>query len=349
MKTVKIDRFKVGPGQPCFVIAEAGSNHDGKFDQALQLIDVAVEAGADAVKFQTFRARTLYPDSRVSTPYLRKIGLKKTLYQMIEDMEMPVDWIPKLAAHCRKRNILFLSTPFDEEAVDQLDPYVAAFKLASYELNHVPLLEYTARKGKPVILSTGAATLREIDRAVSDLRKVPLCLMQCTAKYPAPIDSLNLRSIQTLSARYGVPVGLSDHSMPPVSGPVAALALGAHLIEKHFTLSRKLKGPDHSYAIEPSELKAMVQALREAEKMLGHGRKEPLPVERELRDYRSGVFSLRTIRKGETLSRDNVAVLRRTGQKESNLHPKQYASILGRPASRSIPARRLLSAADISK
>jgi N-acetylneuraminate synthase len=349
MKTVKIDRFKIGPGHPFFIIAEAGSNHDGNFDQALKLIDVAADAGVDAIKFQSFHARTLYPNSRVTTDYLRSIGLKKTLYQMIEDMEMPFEWIPKLAAHCRKKKILFLSTPFDEEATDQLDPFVAAFKIASYELNHVPLLQHVAGKKKPVILSTGAATLSEIDRAVADLRKVPLCLMQCTAKYPAPIDSLNLRSIQTLSKRYGVPVGLSDHSMPPVPGPVAALALGANLIEKHFTLSRNLKGPDHSYAIEPAELKAMVQALREAEKMLGHGRKEPLPVERELREYRSGVFSLTAIKKGETLSRENVAVLRRTGQKETNLHPKQYASLLGKPAARAIPARRLMSAGDISK
>ncbi|MEA3210633.1 MAG: hypothetical protein QOE70_3690 [Chthoniobacter sp.] len=349
MKTVQIDRFKIGPGQPCFIIAEAGSNHDGKLAQALRLIDVAADAGADAVKFQSFKARTLYPNSRVTTDYLLSIGLKKTLYQMIEDMEMPFEWIPKLAAHCKKKKILFLSTPFDEENTDRLAPHLAAFKIASYELNHVPLLRHVAGKGKPVILSTGAADLKEIDRAVRDLRQVPLCLMQCTAKYPAPVEAMNLRAIPTLAARYGVPVGLSDHSLAPLTAPIAALAVGARLIEKHVTLSRNLKGPDHSYAIEPDELKAMVQAVRAAEQMLGHGRKEPLPIERELRDYRSGIFALTKIKKGEVLSRDNVSVLRRTGHKETNLHPEKYLSLLGSRAARNIPEPRLLSQADIQR
>jgi sialic acid synthase SpsE len=343
VKTVKIGRKTVGAGRPCFIIAEAGSNHDGSLARALELIDVAAEAGADAVKFQTFRAATLYPKNEARPKYLKKLGVEKTIFQTIQDMEMPFSWLPKLAARAKKRGLLFMSTPFDEECADRIEPYVAAHKIASYEMTHVPLLKYVARAGKPIILSTGAATLSEIDGVVAHLKGAKLCLMQCTAKYPAPPDSMNLKAIPALAARYGVPVGLSDHSLGASAAPVAAVTLGASLIEKHYTLSRKLKGPDHTYAIEPGELKAMVAAIRAAEAMLGDGVKKPHAVEAELREYRRGIFTTSAVSQGEKLSRANVAVLRRAGKPETDLPPERFDEVLRRRAKTALPAFTLLS------
>lgn len=347
MKRIKIGRRTVGDGQPCFIIAEAGSNHDGKLSVALKLIDVAARAGADAVKFQTFRAKTLYPRSEARPRYLRKLGVTKTIFQTIADMEMPFEWIPKLTAHCLRRKILFLSTPFDEECAAVLSPYMSAFKIASYELTHVPLLKHLARTRKPLILSTGGATLPEIDGVLSHLKGAALALMQCTAKYPAPPSSLNLRVIPAFKARYRVPVGLSDHSLDATAAPVAAVALGANLLEKHFTLSRQMKGPDHSYALEPSELDRLVASVRQAEAMLGDGRKRPHAVEGELRDYRRGLFTIAALAEGETFTHANTAVLRRAGKPETDLPPVRLAEVLGSVSRRPLAAFHLLSESDV--
>ncbi|MBI3548554.1 MAG: N-acetylneuraminate synthase family protein [Elusimicrobia bacterium] len=347
MKSLRIGPRRVGDGNPCFIIAEAGSNHDGKLPRALKLIDVAADAGADAVKFQVFRARTLYPNTEVRPAYLRRLGVKKTIYRVIEDMEMPFEWIPKLHAHCRKRGILFLATPFDEECADKLDRFMPAYKIASYEMTHIPLLEHIARRRKPIILSTGGADLGEIDRVVRRLKGAPLCLMQCTARYPAPDDAMNLLTIPAMKRRYGVPVGLSDHSLDSNTAPVSATALGSNLLEKHFTLSRRLKGPDHSYAIEPEELKRLVRAVRSAEAMLGDGRKAPHPVEADLREYRRGVFSISPIPQGAKFSRENVAVLRRGGKPETDLRPEHFSWLLSRRAKRALDPHRLLRMQDV--
>lgn len=347
MRMVRIGRRLVGPGQPCYIIAEAGSNHDGRLDRAYALIDAAADAGADAVKFQAFRAATLYPKDESRPRYLRKLGVTKTIYQTIADMEMPFEWIPRLSARCRRLGLVFMATPFDEECVDRLDPFMPAHKIASYEMTHAPLLAHAASKGKPLIVSTGGATLAEVDAAVRQLRGAPLCLMQCTAKYPAPPGSMNLRTIPAMAARYGIPVGLSDHSLDACAGPVAAAALGASLLEKHFTLSRRLKGPDHSYALEPAELKRMVSAVRSAETMLGDGRKRPHPVEAELRDYRRGIFTKAPVAEGARLTAENVAVLRRAGKRETDLPPARLSEVLRGRARRALPAFRLLSEADV--
>lgn len=346
MNLVRIGRHAVGPGRPCFIIAEAGSNHDGKLGRALRLIDAAADAGADAVKFQLFRARTLYPREEAHPRYLRRLGVKDTIYRVIERMEMPFAWVPKLHAHCRRRRILFLATPFDEECADVLAPHVPAFKIASYELTHTPLLEHVARLRKPVILSTGGADVREIDRAVAALRRVPTCLLQCTAKYPAPPEAMGLRAIPWLARRYRVPVGLSDHSRDCRTAPVAAVALGAALLEKHFTLSRRLRGPDHSYAVEPGELRETVRAVREAEAMLGAAGKAPHAAEAELREYRRGVFTTAPVPAGAAFSRENVAVLRRAGRRETDLGPEHFGELLRRRARKALPANALLRRAD---
>ncbi|MBI4396948.1 MAG: N-acetylneuraminate synthase family protein [Elusimicrobia bacterium] len=352
MRKIKIGDRRVGDGEPTFVIAEAGSNHDKKFDQALKLIDVAAQAGADAVKFQVFRAQTLYPKTEESPEYLKSLGVSRSIYRVIEDMEMPFDWIPRIAEACADKKILFLATAFDEECLDRLDPFVAAHKIASYEMNHIPLVRHAARKGKPLMVSTGGATFEEVHKTVEAVLAAgnpDLCVMQCTAKYPAPPESMNLRVLTAFREHWGLPVGLSDHSRDPVAAPVAAVAMGASVIEKHFTLSNRLPGPDHSFAVEPAELKDMVQRIRWVEKALGLGQKAPHAAEQELREYRRGVFTVRPVAAGELLTDGNTAVLRRGGLKETDLAPENYPGILGKKARRDLPAYALLGFDDVER
>lgn len=327
---------EIGEGCPCFIVAEAGSNHNGSLSMARQLIEVAASAGADAVKFQLFRAGKLYPRSAGMSDYLKT---DRPIYDIISEMEMPYDWLPVLAEACRRRNLTFLASVFDEESADRLDPFVPAFKIASYEMTHLPLVRYIAQKGKPVILATGTASLEEVRESVEAFRQtgnVRLVLMQCTAAYPAPLPFLNVRAVQTMKEAFEVPVGLSDHSGDPIVGPVAAVALGANLIEKHFTLSRQLPGPDHSFAVEPEELALLVRKVREAEEALGSGEKVVQPVERELRSFaRRQIVAVQDIHVGEKFTRENAAVLRR-GKLAPGLEPKHFEEILGKVARRSI-------------
>ena len=333
---VKIADRWIGEGEPCFIIAEAGSNHNGSLEQAKCLIDVAVRAGADAVKFQLFRASKIYNKDAGKSDYLK---LDKPIYDIIADMEMPYEWLPELADHAQKQSIIFFSSVLDEESLEQLDPYVPAYKIASYELTHIPLLRQIANKGKPVILSTGAANLEEVDESIEAFLNTgnkDLMLMQCTASYPAPLESLNLRAIQTMNEAFGVPVGLSDHSRDPLVGPLAAVALGASLVEKHFTLSNQLPGPDHPFSVEPGELKQMVEKIRELEQTLGTGEKVVQDAETELRSFaRRSIFAIADIAPGELISPENVAVLR-SGQLEPGLEPKYYDEIIGKTATRNV-------------
>ena len=336
MKPVSIGGRTIGGGAPCFIIAEAGSNHNGKLAMAYRLIDVAVRAGADAVKFQTFRAARLYTPRAGNSEYLK---LSKPIYEIIRDMEMPYEWIPKLAAYSRKKKIQFLSTPFDEESADRLAPYVDAFKIASYELSHHPLIKYVAGFGKPVLLSTGAATEAEVAESVALLRRSKakgFCLLQCTASYPAPLESLHVRVLQTYRDRFGVPTGLSDHSRDPVTAPMTAAALGADLLEKHFTLRNDLPGPDHRYAITPPELALLVRRVRDVEAARGRFDKHVDPVEKELRHFaRRSLFAIEDIDIGDLLTRDNIAALR-NGSMPGGLPPSKIDSLLGRKARRAI-------------
>ena len=348
MKKMRIGERWVGNGEPCFIIAEAGSNHDGKLEQARHLIDVAASAGADAVKFQVFRANRLYPRSAGVSGYLK---ISKPIYDIIAEMEMPYEWIPELAACCREKGALFLASVFDEESADRLDPHVQVFKIASYEMTHLPLVRYVARKGKPVIISTGTANLDEVAETVKEFRGTgndDLILMQCTAAYPAPLETLNVRVVATLKSTFGVPVGLSDHSRDPLVGPLAAVAVGANLIEKHFTLGNELPGPDHRFALESAELRLMIQKVREAEKALGVREKVMHPIEAELRGFaRRSIFAVKDIAAGEELTRENVAVLR-CGKLPAGLHPKDYPKLLGRRAARHILSESAIKPQDIT-
>lgn len=347
MMPVAVSDRLIGPGQPCYVIAEAGSNHDGDFNQALRLIDVAAEAGADAVKFQLFRAGRMYPRSAGVSHYLND---PTPIYDIIAAMEMPYEWLPKLARHCARRALTFLATPFDEEAADRIDPYVQAFKIASYEMTHVPLVQHVARKGKPVMVSTGTARLDEVAETVAAFRTTGnpnLILLQCTAAYPAPLEALNLRAMDALRDCFDVPTGFSDHSRDPLIAPLAAVARGAAVVEKHFTLSNALPGPDHKFAVEPAELRLMVERIRQTERVLGTGEKTVEPVEEELRAFaRRSVFAIRRIAAGELFTAENIAVLR-CGQCRPGLAPVEFPSLLGRRAAREVAADSSVQPEDI--
>jgi len=348
VRGVSIGNHWISDGEPCFIIAEAGSNHNCNLEQARRLIDVAASAGADAVKFQVFRANRLYPKSAGISEYLK---MPKPIYDIVADLELPYEWLPELAAYCKEKQVLFLASVFDEESADRLDPHVEAFKIASYEMTHIPLVQYVAAKGKPVIISTGAANLDEVAETVQEFRRTGndgLILMQCTAAYPAPLESLNVRAVATMKSIFGVPVGLSDHSRDPLVAPLAAVAVGANLIEKHFTLSNQLLGPDHRFALEPAELHVMVQKLREAEKVLGNGKKVVHPVEAELREFaRRSIFAVRDIAPGEEITRENVSVLR-CGNLKPGLEPKQLQDILGKRARRKIAAESAIQREDFA-
>ncbi len=330
-----------------FIIAEAGSNWKvGKPAQDLKmaknLIDAAKGAGADAVKFQTYRAETVYVPNAGSSDYLSKNGIRRSITEIFRDLAMPYEMIPRLAAYAKKRGIEFMSSAFSEEDFLAVNPYVVRHKIASYEISHPRLLSLAAKSGKPLILSTGACTYQDIDWALAYFKKQggkKISLMQCTAKYPAPLSALNLLVIPEMIRRYRVPVGLSDHSMAPALGPVAAVALGATILEKHFTMSRKLRGPDHAFALTPNELKEMVSSVRNCEDALGDGKKRVLSVERELKAYaQRSLQATQGISKGAVLREGhNIAILR-PGKQPQGAHPKYLPDIHGKKAARAIPA-----------
>lgn len=351
-KTYRIQRYTVILMPPfmadgsVYVIAEAGSNWrmgTPKRDRemARALIDVAVAAGANAVKFQTYRPESVYVENAGSSDYLSENGISESIRDIFTDLAMPYELLGELADYCRQQGIDFMSTPFSRADFEAVDPFVAIHKIASYEISHVRLLELAARSGKPLILSTGASTEADIAWAAETFYAnggTQLCLLQCTAKYPAPLDSLNLNTIPWLKRRFGVPAGLSDHSRDSVYGPLAAVALGAQVIEKHFTLDNRLPGPDHPFALTPSELIKMVAAIRAAEQVTGTGIKDILPAEEELSTYaRRGIQAIRPITKGERLvEEENISILR-PGKQKLGVHPRFLSELNGQLAQRDIP------------
>jgi N-acetylneuraminate synthase len=326
----------IGPDEPTFVIAEAGSNHNGDLDIAKKLIDVAADAGADAVKFQTFRAEDLYVEDSGEVEYLED---ERSIYEIIEDMEMSFEWIPELHDYCHEQGVEFLSTPFDERSAEELAEYVPAWKVASYTSSHIPFLEHLAGTDKPIIMSTGAHELDEVAESVSALRDAgvsDLVVLQCVAAYPTPLSEVNVRVIETLEDEFDVLAGLSDHTLDPVTAPSAAVALGAGVVEKHFTLDNSMEGPDHQFALEPDELNRMITAIRNTEKALGSGEKRVLDVEQELYEKaRRAIHAVRDIEAGDVISDEDVKVLR-PGEKEAGLDPKFYDEIVGETAVRYI-------------
>jgi len=353
---VRIDSRTIGDGQPTFIIAEAGSNHDGKLEQAHRLIDVAADAGADAVKFQLFRAEYLYPPNvgMVDTP-----AGNIDFFSFLQQASLPIEWLAPLKQHAEERGLVFLVSAFDEAAVDALDRVdIAAHKIASPELTHLPLIRHMARTGKPLILSTGMARLGEIEDALAAAKNSPTVLLHCVSAYPLPPQDCNLRVIPTLCAAFQVPVGFSDHTMDATLAPCAAVALGASVIEKHFTLDCTLPGPDHPFALEPHDLKKMVNEIRRVEKcdararaeflaqpeiapLLGSSIKQPAPSELELVNCdRRMILVLRDIAKGEKITTDAIRILRAERNVPPGLFPKFWETVLGVRAARDVSAGR---------
>lgn len=344
--TLKIGNRSIGPQQPVFVIAEAGVNHNGELRLARALIDVAVDAGADAVKFQTFHAEHLVtPEAPKAAYQLATTTDSESQLEMLSRLELSPAAHRELQSYCNERNIIFLSTPFDEQAADFLDELgVPAFKISSGDLTNSPLLEHVAGKGKPVILSTGMAELAEVIEAVSVLSAAgcenPI-LLHCVSNYPADAAEVNLRAMQTIRAAFNVPVGFSDHT-EGIDVALAAVALGACVIEKHFTLDRALPGPDHQASLEPAHLRQLVESIRRVETALGDGRKRPAASELETaRVARRSLVAAEDIAAGATVERKMV-VLRRPG---TGMSPAEISEVLGRRTQRAIAAGTLLESA----
>jgi sialic acid synthase SpsE len=307
----------VGPDHPCYVIAEAGSNHNRDLATALRLIEVAAEAGADAVKFQTYTAEGLYSRRTPEMKYLKDQGLlaeRESVWDLIKRVELPWEWHADLARHAAECGITFFSTPFEDAAVDVLEKVgVPAYKIASYEVNHLPLIERVARTGKPMLISTGMASLGDIERALDAAAAAgarDLLVMHCAVNYPPRFADLNLRAITTLRAAFQIPIGWSDHTLGHTAD-VVAVTLGACAVEKHYTLSRDHPGPDHPFALEPKELTAMVVAIREAEEALGSSVKRVTDAEADLfRLGRRSLVAARDLPAGVELVRSDLAVKR---------------------------------------
>lgn len=330
-----------------FIIAEAGSNwrmgsSARDMDMARTLIDVAAEAGADAVKFQTFRPETIYAPNAGASAELSAFGVTATMDEIFADLAMPYEMLAPLAEHARDRGLLFMSTAFSAADFAAVDPLVEVHKIASYEITHLRLIELAALSGKPTLMSTGAATLDDIAWAVERYRAEggrDLCLLQCTAKYPAPLEAINLRAIPAMAERFGVLAGLSDHSREPLVAPAGAAALGAVAIEKHYTLDNRLPGPDHRFALTPGELAAMVATVRGVERARGDGVKAPHAVEAELHDFaQRGLQALKPIAPGDPLVEDDTVAILRPGNHAKGVHPRRLADLAGKRAARAINA-----------
>ena len=334
---VEIEDHPIGQGWPTFIIAEMSANHHQDFDRARRIIDAAASAGADAIKLQTYTPDTITIDCDEQHFWVGQGTLweGQTLYDLYESAAMPWSWHPELQRHARDRGLLLFSTPFDPTAVNflaELD--VPAYKVASFEIVDLPLIKHIAEQAKPVIISTGMASLAEIDQAVRTVRDAgndQLVLLKCTSAYPAPADEANLSTIPHLAESFGLPAGLSDHTMGCTTS-VAAVALGATMIEKHLTLSRDHDGPDSAFSMEPAEFKEMVRAIRRTEQLIGDVRYGLTPEQTSNRDFRRSLFVVEDVEAGEVLTPENVRSIR-PGQ---GLHPRFLPDVLGRRAGRNL-------------
>lgn len=315
-RTLHIGDRPVGPGAPCFLIAEAGVNHNGQLDLACALVDAAAAAGVDAVKFQTFRAEELATPDAPKAAYQEAAVLRESHLEMLRWLELDPKDHRALSDHCRTRGVRFLSSPFDSESADLLaDLGVEAYKVGSGELTNHPLLAHLARRGLPILLSTGMANLGEVEAALQTIEAngaPDVALLHCVSAYPAVAEDANLRAMHTLATAFGLPTGYSDHTKG-IEVALAAVALGAVLLEKHLTMDRTLDGPDHAASLEPDELAAMVRSVRAVEVALGDGRKRPAAVERECADAaRRSLVAAQDLPEGTVLTAPLIA-LRRPG------------------------------------
>lgn len=359
MPEIKIGDKNIGAKNPVYIIAEVGSNFDGNLGRAKYLAKLAKEVGADAYKIQNFLAQKMLSEKgfqNFQISYQSKWD--KGVFEIYRQAEFPRNWLKELSDYCRKIGIDFFSSPYDIEAVNLLQEIgIPAYKIGSGEIDNLEFLEYVARLGKPIILSCGAVALEEIENAVSVIRNVgnnQIVLLQCVTNYPSPLADVNIRAMVTIKRKFGVEVGYSDHTIgkegggdDPLSGitvPLGAVALGAKVIEKHFTDDRTRKGPDHPFAIDIEGFKKMVEAIRALEKTLGDGVKKIMPSEKEtVIIHRRGIYARKKIEKGQKISRDSVEFLRPA----IGLRPPQINKILDKIAKHKILAGEPITFDDI--
>lgn len=328
---MRIGEREIGSGQPAYIIAEMSANHAGDINRAKELIYAAKEAGADCIKIQTYTPDTITLNCQNEYFHIETGTWKgENLYSLYGKAYTPWEWQAELFETAKKAGIDFFSTPFDSTSVDFLEGLgVTFYKIASFELVDIPLIRYVASKRKPIIMSVGMGSIGEIEEAVEVVKQAgcPLALLKCSSAYPAIPDSMNLRTIPNMKEVFGVPVGLSDHSLGSVAA-ITAVALGANIIEKHFCISRDVENPDSSFSMEPEEFQTMVKDIRDAEKALGKVSYEVTPQEMENRKFRKSIFVSKCIKKGEKLTADNIKVVR----PGYGLEPKFYESVLGQVA-----------------
>lgn len=327
----------IGDSNSTFIVAELSANHNQNFDNAVKLIKEAKKAGADAVKLQTYTPDTI--TINCSNEYFQikqgTIWDGRTLYDLYKEAYTPWEWQPKLKEIAENEGLICFSAPFDKTAVDFLEKMnVPAYKVASFEITDIPLIEYIASKGKPVIISTGIATLADIEEAINACKRMnndQIVLLKCTSEYPSPLEEINLKTIPNMIEIFKTIVGLSDHTLG-ISVPVAAVALGAKIIEKHFTLSRSIGGPDAAFSLEPEEFSQMVKSIREVEKALGDVSYELSDKSMKSREFSRSLFVVNDVKEGEIFTEENVRSIR----PGFGLHPKYYKYILGKKAAKDI-------------
>jgi N,N'-diacetyllegionaminate synthase len=342
-RTIQLGTKHIGEKHPCFLIAEAGVNHNGKLGMAKKLVDAAVSAGVDAVKFQTFKAEGVVTDDVDIASYAKKnLGKNLKQIEMIKRYELTYDEFKKLKQYCDQKKILFLSTPHSFDAIDFLEDLVPAYKFGSGDLTNIPTLQYAARKGKPMILGTGMATLAEVRDTIRAIRTTgnhQIITLHCTTNYPCPPEEVNLRAMLTMQNTLHCLVGYSDHTIG-ITVPIMAATLGAVVIEKHFTLDNTLPGPDHKASLEPEELKQMAAAIRNVETILGSYAKKPTASEKDIMKLvRKSIVADEDIKKGTPI-RKTMLCIKRPG---TGLSPATIDKVLGKKTKRAIKKDELIS------
>ncbi|MBI4650901.1 N-acetylneuraminate synthase [Candidatus Desantisbacteria bacterium] len=321
-----------------FIIAEAGVNHNGHIDIAKKLVDIAADAGADAIKFQTFKAEKIVTTTASCANYqIKNTKRAESQFDMLKKLELSIDGHKELLSYCLGKNITFMSTPFDENSADMLNDFgMNIFKIPSGEITNMPLIKHIAKKNKSIILSTGMSYLGEIEKAINWINeewekiniKPQLSLLHCVSNYPAKVEDTNLLAMKTMENAFGLTVGYSDHTMG-IEVPIAAVAIGAKIIEKHFTIDRKMEGPDHKASLEPYELEAMIKAIRNIEKAMGNGIKRPVKNEENIKKVaRRSLVAAKNIKAGAVVSLDDIQI-KRPGE---GISPEYIEVIINRKA-----------------
>ena len=348
MEEMEIGTKKVGGSNPSFIIAEAGVNHNGNIKQAKELVDIAADAGADAVKFQSFIARELAVPNLKKAEYQEKKN-PESQFEMLKKLELSELEFREIYEYCEEKGPVFLSTPFDFKSADMLEQIgVVAYKISSGDLNNYPFLSYVSKKGKPMILSTGMSNWDEIEKAVTSIfleGNKQLVLLQCTTSYPTKFEEVNLNAMLAMRERFEASIGFSDHT-PGIEASVAAVALGAKVIEKHFTIDKNLPGPDHKASLSPEELKNLVSSIRHVEAALGSPEKTASQSEKKIMAVvRKKIVAVSDIPSGTILSRNELALKRA----EEGLDPDQFEKLIGKKTKRNIKENESIALEDVEE